>query len=126
MLANWLIDDPLTASLSGDATFVAVLAILVWRNSAIPLGSAASVLAAVVAFGVTGIVLADLGGALYFSVPPVGHVLVHVFSIGFYPPGADAPFDMGAMLWALSMLGLCAAGLAVGGGLRGLQHRGRA
>jgi hypothetical protein len=123
LLANWLIGDPLAASLAGDGTFVALLAIFVWRNAAIPLRSAASVLAAVVAFGATGIGLADLGGALYFSAPPVGRPLVHIFSIGFYPPGADAPFDMGAMLWAFSMVGLCALGLALGAGLRAFQQQ---
>lgn len=118
LFANWLIDNRLTASLSGDATFMVVLAALVWRDRAIKLESAASVLAAVAAFDVTAIALADLGGALYVSVPSVGHALTHIFSIGYYPAGADAPFDIGAMLWTLSMLGLCAAGLAAAGGLR--------
>jgi hypothetical protein len=120
LLANVVVGNPLTASLAGDATFVLTLGILIWRNPALPLTSAGSVLAAVVAFIATGIFLADLGGATYFTIPPLGQVLVHVFSIGYYPPGADAPFDMGAMLWALSMLALCAAGLVAGGSLRSL------
>ncbi|HYI40631.1 MAG TPA: hypothetical protein VE053_09960 [Allosphingosinicella sp.] len=33
--SNWLIDHPLAASLSGETTFVAVLAILGWRTLAI-------------------------------------------------------------------------------------------
>jgi hypothetical protein len=122
LAANASTGDRLAASLLGDAVFVSVLGSLIWRNAAMPLGSVGSVLAAVAAFIATGILLADIGGALYFSAPVVGRVLVHIFSIGYYPGGADAPFDLGAMLWALSMLVICALGLAIGAGLRVLRQ----
>lgn len=122
LTVNVIVDDRLAASLLGDAAFISVLGVLTGRNAAIRLGSVGSVLGAIVAFIATGILLADLGGALYFSAPVVGRVLVHTFSIGYYPGGADAPFGLGAMLWALSMLVICGLGLALGGGLQWLQQ----
>jgi hypothetical protein len=123
LLANVAIGDRLVASLAGDLVFLLALGVLIWRNTAIPLTAAGSVLAAVVAFIATGILLADLGGATYFSFPSLGRVLVHIFSVGYYPSGADVPFDMGAPLWGFSMLALCAVGLALGGVLRTVTDR---
>lgn len=122
LAANAVTDNRLLALL-GDGAFVTTLGILIWRSPGISLGSTGSVLGAVTAFIVSGILLAGAGGALYFSVPWIGRVLVHIFSIGFYPAGADVPFDLGSLFWAFSMIALCAAGLALGGSLRWLQHR---
>jgi hypothetical protein len=121
--ANALTLDRAPASLLGDAAFVSALAILLWRNPGISLGSAGSVLGAVVAFIMSSVILAALGGALYFSLSGIGRVLVHVYSIGFYPAGADVPFDFGSLFWAFSMMALCAAGLLLGGLLRWLGQR---
>lgn len=121
---NAVTDDRSLASLLGDGAFLVTLGVLVWRNPGISLGSAASVVGAVTSFIASSIFLAAVGGALYFSAPWIGRVLVHIFSIGFYPAGADVPFDLGALFWAFSMIALCAAGLALGGWLRWVQrHR---
>jgi hypothetical protein len=125
LLANVAVGDHLVSSLAGDVVFVLALGVLIWRNTAIPLMAAGSVLTAVAAFIATGILLADLGGATYFSVPSLGHILVHIFSVGYYPSGADVPFDMGALLWGFSMLGLCTLGLALGGLVRTVANRER-
>lgn len=109
------------AALLGNAVFVIVSGICIWRSRKLSVSSVTSVFGAVVGFIAAGIILADLGGLLYSSVPAVGYILINAFSIGYYPPGADAPFGMGAMLWAFSMLGLCAAALALGGLLKSVR-----
>jgi hypothetical protein len=121
LVANIVTNDR-SVALLGDVAFVATLGILIWRSPRISLAAIGSVMGAVTAFIAAGIILAAVGGALYFSVPWIGRVLVHIFSIGFYPAGADVPFDLGALFWALSMIVLCAAGLALGGSLRWLSE----
>jgi hypothetical protein len=111
----------LLAPLVGNLSFIVVSGVLIWRSRTVLLSSAGSVLGAVCAFIAIGIGLADWGAMLYFLVPVAGRILVHVFSLGYYPPGADAPFDLGAILWALSMLVLCGTALAVGGLLKFLR-----
>jgi hypothetical protein len=111
----------LLALLFGNLSFIIVSGAFIWRSRTLVLSSAGSVLGAACTFIGTGIVLADLGTKLYFSVPIAGRILVQVFSLGYYPPGADAPFDLGSMLWALSMLALCGAALAFGGFLKFLR-----
>lgn len=120
---NALTNDSSLASLAGDLVFVTALGVLIWRGRGIALGSVSSVLGAVIAFIASGIFLAAVGGALYFSAPWIGRILVHIFSIGFYPGGADVPFDLGSLFWAFSMIALCAAGLTLGGSLRWLTER---
>jgi hypothetical protein len=123
ILVAGVITENRSLALLGDGAFVATLGILIWRTPDISLGSAGSVLGAVTAFVASGIFLAGVGGVLYFSIPWIGRVLVHIFSIGFYPAGADVPFEFGALFWAFSMIALCAAGLAIGGSLRWLKQR---
>jgi len=58
------------------------------------------------------------GAVLYDRFPIIGDFLMQTFNIGYYPPGPDVPFVLGAPLWTLSIAGLIAVGVAGGIALR--------
>jgi len=102
----------------GNFAFLIILALFVGRSRRIKAVSFGSALI-VAGFIATVLALVYFGLWLTQISMPAGLVLVGAIgAIGYYPPGADMPFEYGARLWAASALLLSGAGLLLGAALQ--------
>ena len=101
--------------------YLAGLAWCVARDRKVAASPLPAVVATVAAVGLLA-ALAVLGAVIHTRFPLAGAVLMESMTLGYYPPGADVPFEIGGLVWGLSMLALTGAALMAGGVFR--QRRG--
>jgi hypothetical protein len=117
--------EPVAASVVGDLILVAGVALGASRGKAEPLTLLRSLGAGITAIlCVLLIVLAGL--ALSDKVTGYLEVATSIFWLGYYPSGADVPFNVGAFLWAASIAGLLGLGEVLGRLARGRNDGGSA
>jgi hypothetical protein len=108
-------------ALPGNLTFLVTLVLLIAMVRRISL-TLPSIVLSEVAFVALGVASALLG-IMTFERWKFAAILLlgAVGTIGYYPSGADVPFEGGAQDWALSVLLLINMGLLIGAGFRRLR-----
>ena len=106
------------ASVVANTGFCVLLAASVYM-SRIPRTGLATAYALATIFAILlGIVAGFVGMIVYESNHAIGDALMQSFSLGYYPPGPDVPFELGVVVWGLSIALLIALGFAIGVAVR--------
>lgn len=110
------------ASVLTNSAFCVLLAASVYRsrtpNADLVRGYARATVAAIA----LGIGATFVGALVYDSNHVIGDMLMQSISLGFYPSGPDAPFEIGAILWGLSIALLISVGVVSGRALRKIRR----
>ena len=110
------------ASILTNSAFCVLLAASVYRSRAPNAALVRAYVRATVAAISLGIGATFVGMLVYDSNHTIGDALMQSISLGFYPSGPDAPFEIGAILWGLSIALLIYVSVATGVAIRKVRH----
>lgn len=112
----------LLASVLANSTFCVLLAASVYTSRTPSADLVRGYARATVAAISLGIGATLVGALVYDSDHTIGDALMQSVSLGFYPSGPDAPFEIGAVLWGLSIALLISVGVASGRAFRSFRR----